>query len=128
MKRRRQFEGFYGPGWLWLGAKRSRGILSACAILKAQSTHRGARPGSKLATRVPAGPLRAPQPRARERPAARRQERVGVPKIAFHRSYTHQLPLRDVAGLKSPGCRKLKRENTADLYICLLYTSPSPRD
>ena len=41
--------GLHGPGWLWLGGKRSRDYLPVFATLNAQSTHHGARPRPKLA-------------------------------------------------------------------------------
>ena len=55
--------------------KAARDYLPDLSILNAQSTRHGARPGSKLASRVQARPLRAaPQPRARETTHGRRRK------------------------------------------------------
>ena len=67
----------WGFPWAWLALarrKRSRDCLPAGATLNAQSTTRHeARPGPKLAPSVHAGPLRAPQSRAREQTRGRKR-------------------------------------------------------
>ena len=68
------YRGFDVPGWLYFGGKRSSDYLPDRTALNAQSTRHGARPGPKHAPSVYAPPLRAPQPRAREKTRGRRRK------------------------------------------------------
>ena len=60
---------FHCLAGLWLSGKRD--YLPVRATVNAQSARHGARPGPKLAPSVQAAPLRAPQPRAREKTRGR---------------------------------------------------------
>ena len=65
----------------WLGGKRSRDYLAVRATLTARTRLHGARRGPNLrVVSVQAGPLRAPQPRTRERPAAGTENVADMPK------------------------------------------------
>ena len=76
--------GFHRPAWLWLGGKRYREKSQLAAILNAQSARHGDQPGPKLACSAQnPPPLRAPQPRARERPAEPKEKVANVQKKMY---------------------------------------------
>ena len=91
----RRKTGIMGFPWSWVARRRgtqSREKEPARVALDAQSTRHGGRTGPKLKRSVYAGPLRAPQPRARENTGDRkRKARQCAKKVHFiHRVHIYQ--------------------------------------
>ena len=109
---------------LYLRGIRPRDYMPDFAALNAQSTSHGARPGPKLAPVVRAGLLRAPVPRAREKPRGRKRNKTPTCKkkhILIHK--VRQGSPSGCGRFEIPGVSQVAKGNTGapPMYMSLQY-------
>ena len=109
------FWSFHGPGWLLLGGTRFGEKSQLAATLSAQSARHGAWPGPNLVPSLQEGPLRASQPRMRDKAAAGKEMLPICKKVHF----VHICIRADLSVQTTVGCE----EHTLSKYLVYEYST-----